>query len=94
MRASGSPPGTVPTNTDSRVLRTVESTANHDLLTVQDAARFLNVAVSWVYEHTRVNCRDPLPFVKLGKYLRFDARDLRAFVDAKRIESTRVRERC
>jgi excisionase family DNA binding protein len=54
------------------------------LLTVHDAARLLNVSVSWVYEHTRDTCDDRLPVVKLGKYLRFDHRDLRAYIDAKR----------
>jgi excisionase family DNA binding protein len=63
------------------------------LLTPQDAARFLKVSVSWVYEHVRPEAEDRLPVVKLGKYLRFDARDLRAYVDAKRTESTRVRAR-
>ena len=57
------------------------------LLTPQDAARFLKVSVSWVYEHVRPECQDRLPAVKLGKYLRFDARDLRAYVDAKRADS-------
>jgi excisionase family DNA binding protein len=55
-----------------------------ELLTVHDAARFLNVSVSWVYEHTREDADDRLPFVKLGKYLRFDRADLRAYVDAKK----------
>jgi len=64
------------------------------LLTPQDAARFLKVSVSWVYEHVRPEAQDRLPCVKLGKYLRFDARDLRAYVDAKRVESTRARARC
>ena len=59
------------------------------LLTPQDAARFLKVSVSWVYEHVRPEAQDRLPVVKLGKYLRFDARDLRAYVDAKRAESQR-----
>jgi len=59
------------------------------LLTVQDAARFLNVSVSWIYEHTRDGAEDRLPFVKLGKYLRFDRGDLRAYVDAKRATSRR-----
>jgi excisionase family DNA binding protein len=58
-----------------------------ELLTVQDAARFLNVSVSWVYEHTRDDAEDRLPFMKLGKYLRFDRADLRAYVDAKRAAS-------
>ena len=55
-----------------------------ELLTVNDAARFLHVTVSWVYEHTRDDAEDRLPFVKLGKYVRFDRTDLREFIDAKR----------
>jgi len=55
-----------------------------ELLTVNDAARLLHVTVSWVYEHTREDVEDRLPFVKLGKYLRFDRADLRAYIDAKR----------
>jgi excisionase family DNA binding protein len=55
-----------------------------ELLTVHDAARFLKVSVSWVYEHTRDDIADRLPFLKLGKYLRFDRTDLRAYIDAKR----------
>ncbi len=55
-----------------------------ELLTVNDAARFLHVTVSWVYEHTRDDVEDRLPFVKLGKYVRFDRTDLREYVDVKR----------
>jgi predicted DNA-binding transcriptional regulator AlpA len=54
-----------------------------DLLTVQDVARLLNVPASWVYEHTRSrgNSRvDRLPRIKLGKYVRFDPRAVRAFI--------------
>jgi excisionase family DNA binding protein len=54
------------------------------LLTVHDAARFLNVTVSWIYEHTREEAEDRLPFLKLGKYVRFDRTDLREYVNAKR----------
>jgi hypothetical protein len=43
--------------------------------------------VSWIYEHVRPSAHDRLPVVKLGKYLRFDRRDLRAYVDAKRAAS-------
>ena len=60
-----------------------------ELLTVNDAARFLHVTVSWVYEHTRDDAEDRLPFVKLGKYVRFDRTDLRAYIDAKRHASSR-----
>ena len=63
------------------------------LLTPQDAARFLKVSVSWVYEHVRPEAHDRLPVLKLGKYLRFDARDLRAYIDAKREGCQRVPRR-
>lgn len=59
------------------------------LLTVHDAARLLNVSVSWVYEHSRDDAQDRLPFVKLGKYVRFDRTDLRAYIDAKRGSAAR-----
>ena len=62
----------------------VANALGDQLLTVNDAARFLHVTVSWVYEHTRDDAEDRLPFVKLGKYVRFDRTDLRAFIDAKR----------
>ena len=70
----------------------ISHTSEDELLTVHDAARYLNVSPSWVYEHTRDTVDDRLPCVKLGKYLRFDRRDLRAYVDAKR-ESARTGRR-
>jgi len=54
------------------------------LLTVEDAAAFLQVKVSWVYEHVRPHTGDRLPVIRVGKYLRFDRRELRAYIDAKR----------
>ncbi len=51
------------------------------LLTVQEAARYLAVSVStlygWVWQRR-------VPFVKIGRALRFDSRDLEAFVEANR----------
>jgi len=47
------------------------------------------VTVSWVYEHTRDHAEDRLPFLKLGKYVRFDRADLRAYVDEKRRSARR-----
>jgi hypothetical protein len=55
-----------------------------ELLTVADVAAILKVSKSWVYEHTRlrnVHRDDRLPHIKLGKYLRFEPRALRAFID-------------
>ena len=63
--------------------------ADETLLTVQDTARLLKVSATWVYEHIRPRAEDRLPFVKLGKYVRFDRRDLQSYIDAKRAESRR-----
>jgi excisionase family DNA binding protein len=54
-----------------------------ELLTVEEVAALLKVSKSWVYEHTR--CRggprsERLPHVKVGKYVRFDARLVRDFL--------------
>ncbi len=55
----------------------------HQLLTVADVAAVLNVSKSWVYEHTRSRSlprTEQLPFVKLGKYVRFHPRLVREFI--------------
>ena len=55
-----------------------------ELLTVADVAALLKVSKSWVYEHTRARGTprsDRLPHIKLGKYVRFDPRLVRAFID-------------
>ena len=54
-----------------------------ELLTVEDVAALIKVSKSWVYEHTRsrgVPHSDRLPHVKVGKYVRFDARRVREFL--------------
>ena len=55
-----------------------------ELLTVADVATLLKVSRSWVYEHTRARsvprC-DRLPYIKIGKYVRFDPHLVRAFLD-------------
>ena len=56
-----------------------------ELLTVEDVAALLKVSKSWVYEHTRARSaprsEQQLPHVKIGKYVRFDPRLVRAFID-------------
>jgi excisionase family DNA binding protein len=47
------------------------------LWTVRQAARFLNLSVSWVYKQAELGT---LPTVRLGASVRFDPRALRAFV--------------
>jgi excisionase family DNA binding protein len=57
-----------------------------ELLTVDEVAAVLKVSRSWVYEHTRARGMPPgerLPHIKIGKYVRFDARAVRAFLGKK-----------
>lgn len=87
----------------SRGPDTVETAANRaadfastadrsELMNVHEAAHLLNVTASWIYEHSRPDCQDALPAIKLGKYLRFDRGDLLAYIAQKR-EVARVRRR-
>jgi Helix-turn-helix domain len=54
------------------------------LLTADDVAEFLRVPVSWVYERARKRGASRLPHLKLGKYLRFEERVVREFLDRQR----------
>jgi excisionase family DNA binding protein len=65
--------------------------ADAELMTATETARFLKVPVTWVYEHVRPGAEDRLPVVKIGKYLRFDRRDLQAYIDAKRTGTQNLR---
>jgi excisionase family DNA binding protein len=71
----------------------VDGSGASDLLTVHEAAQFLRVSISWIYEHVRPGAGDRLPVLKIGKYLRFDRRDLLAYIDAKRMECHRLPRR-
>ena len=56
-----------------------------EILTLEQLAERLQVKRSWVYEQTpyRADVRnsDPLPFIKLGLYLRFDWKDVLAWLE-------------
>lgn len=64
---------------ESKLGGTAAVRAKGPLLTVQEAARYLSVSVStlygWVWQRR-------VPFVKIGRALRFDSGDLGAFVEA------------
>ena len=55
-----------------------------ELLTADDVAALLRVPKSWVYERTRRRGPQRLPFVKLGKYVRFELEAVRAFLAQQR----------
>lgn len=42
------------------------------ILTPQELADRLKVPVFWIYEKTRSRSRDPLPVIRLARYMRFD----------------------
>ena len=71
---------------DDRLQRQGADEDLHELLTVEDVAALLKVSKGWVYEHTRSR-RTPrserLPHIKIGKYVRFEARAVRAFLAKK-----------
>ena len=54
------------------------------LLTPEDAAAILRVKLSWLYQHTRRRSQDRIPFVKIGRYLRFREQDLVAYIEGRR----------
>lgn len=55
------------------------------ILTPEQLAERLQVKPSWIYEQTRtrsgVRNPDPLPHIKMGLYLRFDWRDVVAWLE-------------
>ncbi len=51
------------------------------LLAVGEVAELLHVPVSWVYDRTRRRGKEQLPHLKLGKYLRFEEKAVREFLE-------------
>jgi predicted DNA-binding transcriptional regulator AlpA len=42
------------------------------ILTLAELAERLKVSERWVYEKSRRRCQNPLPCIRIGRYLRFD----------------------
>jgi predicted DNA-binding transcriptional regulator AlpA len=42
------------------------------ILTLAELAQRLKVSERWVYEKCRRRCQNPLPCIRIGRYLRFD----------------------
>ena len=62
----------------------MQTRSESGLITVQDAAKFLAVSTStlygWVYQRR-------IPFVKVGRALRFEPVELQKFVQANRFQA-------
>jgi excisionase family DNA binding protein len=54
------------------------------LLKVEEVAALLQVPPSWVYERTRRRSADRIPGFRLGKYWRFDEREVRRWLETQR----------
>jgi excisionase family DNA binding protein len=51
------------------------------LLSVEEVASLLKVPRKWVYRRVGLRPPDGLPYLKVGKYLRFRENDLRDYVE-------------
>ena len=74
-RAWRRPPGDRPDMTDrvkKNFLHISVRLKPEDILTPEEVAARLKVPPSWVYEKTRTRCRNPIPCLRLGRYVRFD----------------------
>ena len=59
------------------------------LLTVAEVAEILNVSSDYV--RRRLVFERRLPYVKVGRHLRIDENDLRAFIDSGRVSAARYK---
>jgi predicted DNA-binding transcriptional regulator AlpA len=57
------------------------------LLTLKDLAAELRVPVSWVYSRTRQTGPGAIPRIKVGKYLRFELKDVMAWLEKQNANS-------
>jgi excisionase family DNA binding protein len=61
-------------------LHSSQQIQDSELLTISELAAILKVPLSWIYAHTRSNSRTRLPYIKMGKYLRFYEGEVREFL--------------
>jgi excisionase family DNA binding protein len=62
-------------------LRATAGASVEELLTIDELAIRLKVPKSWIYAHTRRRAACHLPYIKLGKYLRFSLPDVSAYLE-------------
>jgi predicted DNA-binding transcriptional regulator AlpA len=56
-----------------------------DILTVPELAARLKVRPTWVYEHLRARDENPLPVIRVGKYLRFSWVSVCAWLQSRQV---------
>ncbi len=55
------------------------------LLTVEEVSDLFQLPRSWVYERTRRRGIERLPHLKLGKYVRFEEKSVRQFLERRQV---------
>ncbi len=55
------------------------------LLTVEQVAEMWQLPRSWIYERTRRRGLEQLPHFKLGKYVRFEEKAVRQFLEQRQV---------
>jgi predicted DNA-binding transcriptional regulator AlpA len=50
------------------------------ILTLSEISARLKVSERWVYEKSRRRCQNPLPVIRIGRYLRFNWLDVSAWL--------------
>ena len=54
------------------------------LLKLREVAEIFQVPPSWIYDRTRRRGPERIPQFKMGKYLRFNEKEVAAFIDSHR----------
>jgi len=74
----------LPDNIDALVQATVNTVyPSTKLLTVEDLCSRFQVRRSWVYNQTREHGPGAMPRIRLGKYLRFNEKDVMTWLAGK-----------
>jgi excisionase family DNA binding protein len=55
-----------------------------EILTPEEVAELLRVSSSWVHEKTRRRAKNPLPVLRVGRYIRFRRSDVISWLDSTR----------
>jgi hypothetical protein len=50
----------------------LDSKLPKQLVTTKELAEKWSLPLSWIVDHCRVRCADPIPSFRLGRYTRFD----------------------
>jgi len=51
------------------------------ILTLKEVAERLKVSERWIYEKSRRRCQNPLPVIRIGRYLRFNWLEVSAWLN-------------